>query len=144
GTHSRSASENAPPPTHAETATRSRRPPVHAGADDDVAPNTLRIGLVEPYIRLTMNIHTADRTLTVADLDMNSTPPRRPAYANLLVEMAARNTTLSIRADETEEHWRIVEPVLRAWAAKDIPMREYPAGSGGPTAARSTDTSAPR
>jgi glucose-6-phosphate 1-dehydrogenase len=66
---------------------------------------------------------------------MTSAPPGRPAYANLLLEMAACNPMLAIRADETEEQWRIVEPVLAAWAAGDVPMLEYPAGSDGPHAA---------
>jgi glucose-6-phosphate 1-dehydrogenase len=117
-----------------EIAIRFRRPPVHRPPVDFAPPNALRIGLVEPYVRLTMNVNTADRTLTATDLEMTSAPPGRPAYANLLLEMAAGNATLSIRADETEEQWRIVEPVLAAWAADDVPMLEYPAGSDGPKA----------
>jgi glucose-6-phosphate 1-dehydrogenase len=39
---------------------------------------------------------------------------------------------LSIRSDEAEESWRIVEPILHAWAADAVPMLEYPAGSHGP------------
>jgi glucose-6-phosphate 1-dehydrogenase len=39
---------------------------------------------------------------------------------------------LSIRGDESEEAWRIVEPVLDAWDADRVPMLEYPAGSSGP------------
>jgi glucose-6-phosphate 1-dehydrogenase len=46
--------------------------------------------------------------------------------------MAAGQATLAIRSDETEEQWRIVEPVLATWAAGDVPMLEYPAGSDGP------------
>jgi glucose-6-phosphate 1-dehydrogenase len=119
----------------AEIAIHFRRPPVHGPRVDVAPPNTLRIGLAEPYVRLTMNVNAAGRTLTATDLEMTSAPPGRPAYANLLLEMAAGNATLSIRADETEEHWRIVEPVLAAWAANDVPLLDYPAGSDGPNAA---------
>ena len=116
----------------AEIAVRFRRPPVHGPRVDAAPPNALRIGLVEPYVRLTMNVNAADRTLAATDLEMTSASPGRPAYANLLLEMAAGNTTLALRSDETEEQWRIVEPVLAAWAAGDVPMLEYPAGSDGP------------
>jgi glucose-6-phosphate 1-dehydrogenase len=33
---------------------------------------------------------------------------------------------------EAEESWRIVEPILAAWAAGEVPLLEYPAGSDGP------------
>jgi glucose-6-phosphate 1-dehydrogenase len=39
---------------------------------------------------------------------------------------------LMTRDDEAEEQWRIVVPVLDAWAANKAPLLEYPAGSGGP------------
>jgi glucose-6-phosphate 1-dehydrogenase len=39
---------------------------------------------------------------------------------------------LSVRADTAESCWRIVEPVLDAWAAGAVPLDTYPAGSGGP------------
>ena len=44
--------------------------------------------------------------------------------------------TLYMRADMVEQAWRIVQPVLDAWAKdrpKDMPI--YKAGSEGPTAA---------
>lgn len=116
----------------AEIAIRFRRPPGHGPRVDVTPPNTLRIGLAEPYVRLTMNVNAADRKLAATDLEMTSAPPGRPAYANLLLEMAAGQATLAIRSDETEEQWRIVEPVLATWAAGDVPMLEYPAGSDGP------------
>jgi glucose-6-phosphate 1-dehydrogenase len=34
---------------------------------------------------------------------------------------------------EAEEGWRILQPVLDAWAAGEVPLLEYPAGSTGPT-----------
>ena len=35
---------------------------------------------------------------------------------------------MSIRDDEAEELWRIVEPVLKAWAEDEVPLEEYPGG----------------
>jgi glucose-6-phosphate 1-dehydrogenase len=55
-----------------------------------------------------------------------------PPYALLMVEVLEGDPTLSIRGDEAEECWRIVEPVLAGWRSGDVPLREYPAGSDGP------------
>jgi glucose-6-phosphate 1-dehydrogenase len=41
-----------------------------------------------------------------------------------------------VRADEIEECWRIVEPVLAAWRKDEVTLGSYPAGSNGPTAWR--------
>ena len=46
--------------------------------------------------------------------------------------MLAGDPTLSVRGDTAEECWRIVEPVLAAWAAGEVPLEEYAAGSAGP------------
>ena len=40
--------------------------------------------------------------------------------------------TLSVRADEIEECWRIVEPILAAWRKGAVTLGSYPAGSNGP------------
>jgi hypothetical protein len=33
-----------------------------------------------------------------------------------------------ICGDEAEEAWRIIDSVMNAWSAGDVPMQEYPAG----------------
>ncbi len=50
--------------------------------------------------------------------------------------MLQRNPMLFIRGDEAEEAWRIIDPVMAAWAAGDVPMEEYAAGAA-PRAPRS-------
>ena len=63
---------------------------------------------------------------------MQLAPQALPAYARLLLDIIEGDPTLSIRADEAEESWRIVEPILDGWAAGLVPLGEYPAGSVGP------------
>ena len=46
--------------------------------------------------------------------------------------MLQRNPMPFIRGDEGEEAWRIIDPVMAAWAAGDVPMQEYPAGTAPP------------
>jgi glucose-6-phosphate 1-dehydrogenase len=117
---------------HAEIAVQFRRPPVHGPEIDKSPANVLRIGLLDPYVRVAMNVNGPDFSLEPIDLELCSRPPTRPAYANLILQMLQANTALSIRADETEEMWRIAEPVLAAWEAGAAPILDYPAGSDGP------------
>jgi glucose-6-phosphate 1-dehydrogenase len=67
-------------------------------------------------------------TLT-ADLE----PSELPAYGRLLLDVFNRDAALSIRGDEAEESWRVVTPILAAWANDLVPLQEYAAGSDGPT-----------
>jgi glucose-6-phosphate 1-dehydrogenase len=58
--------------------------------------------------------------------------PELPAYGRLLLNVLSGDTTLSIRDDEAEESWRVVTPILAAWAKDAVPIEEYDAGSEGP------------
>ena len=59
-------------------------------------------------------------------------PPKLPAYGRILLDVLSGNSTLSIRADEAEEAWRVVTPVIEAWSRELVPLSEYDAGSSGP------------
>jgi glucose-6-phosphate 1-dehydrogenase len=64
--------------------------------------------------------------------------PNEPnvGYETLLYDVMIGDPTLFMRADMVEHAWRVVQPVLDAWAKKgpaDLPI--YPAGSAGPTEA---------
>jgi glucose-6-phosphate 1-dehydrogenase len=100
-----------------------------------VAPNVLRLGLGEPYVRLGTTLNGPDRTTESHQLEARSQPPRLPAYAHLVSQMLRRESMLFIRGDEAEEAWRIIDPVTRAWAAGAVPMQEYAAGTAAPGAA---------
>lgn len=55
-----------------------------------------------------------------------------PPYARVLLDFLSGGSTLSVRGDMAEEAWRVVTPVLAAWAGGTPPLLEYPAGSAGP------------
>jgi glucose-6-phosphate 1-dehydrogenase len=59
----------------------------------------------------------------------------------VLLAVLEGDPVLSIRDDEAEESWRIVEPILDAWSSDAVPMLEYPAGSRGPAESRCRDGS---
>lgn len=54
------------------------------------------------------------------------------AYGEVLRGVLTGETLLSVRGDAAEECWRILEPVVAAWEADEVPLEEYPAGSEGP------------
>jgi glucose-6-phosphate 1-dehydrogenase len=104
------------------------------GQVTDPEPNILRLGVDPDRMSFSLNINGPGDpfTLEAAELDANLAPQELPAYARLLLDVLEGDPTLSIRADEAEESWRIVEPILNAWAAGRVPLGEYPAGSAGP------------
>jgi glucose-6-phosphate 1-dehydrogenase len=97
-----------------------------------IEPNVLRLGLTEPYVRLATTLNGPERTAESRELEARSTQPRFTAYANLILEMLKSDPRLFIRGDEAEEAWRIIDPVMRAWAAGEVPMQEYAAGGTPP------------
>jgi glucose-6-phosphate 1-dehydrogenase len=101
-----------------------------------VEANTLRLGLTEPYVRLGTTLNGPERASITCDLEARSAGPRFAPYAHLVRQMLDREPTLFIRGDEAEEAWRIVDPVVRAWAAGEVPLQEYAAGTTPPGPAR--------
>ena len=69
---------------------------------------------------------------------MTTGSPKEPnvGYETLIYDVMTGDPTLFMRADMVEQTWRIVQPVLDAWAksaAANLPI--YPAGSSGPSEA---------
>ena len=98
----------------------------------DVPANVLRVGLMEPYVRLDISINGSDSHLVPQELEMLAPEPQRTAYANLILEMFHNNPMLFIRGDEAEEAWRIIDPIASAFAEEKVPMQTYPAGEAPP------------
>jgi glucose-6-phosphate 1-dehydrogenase len=54
------------------------------------------------------------------------------AYERLIMDAMRGDATLFTRDDEVEGQWRVIDPVLEAWAKDEVPLVTYAAGSGGP------------
>ena len=63
--------------------------------------------------------------------------PKEPnvGYETLIYDVMIGDPTLFMRADMVEQTWRIVQPVLDAWAAEKADFPNYDSGSDGPKAA---------
>jgi glucose-6-phosphate 1-dehydrogenase len=100
-----------------------------------VEANALRIGLKDPYVRLTTTLNGPERTAEIRELEARSTAPRLTAYAHLIQQMLTGDPMLFITSDEAEESWRIIDPVMNAWSVGGVPLQEYPAGGTPPSPA---------
>jgi glucose-6-phosphate 1-dehydrogenase len=97
--------------------------------------NQLWVGLDGPdHISLGLEGGPADTDSEQVHVVLQADPPAStlPAYGHVLLDILSGGSRLSVRGDEAEEAWRIVEPVLRAWRDGEVPMEEYAAGSPGP------------
>ena len=54
------------------------------------------------------------------------------AYGQVLSDLLGGGSGTSVSGAEAEQAWRVVEPVLDAWADGAVPLLDYAAGSPGP------------
>ena len=114
-----------------------------ASASIDGQPNRLQID-IQPHegISLRFLAKQPGVTLRLSPRDMNfryaeafkTQPPE--AYETLLLDVMQGDATLFMRADQVEQAWKVVDPVLEVWdsvEAMDFP--NYPSGSWGPESA---------
>jgi glucose-6-phosphate 1-dehydrogenase len=97
--------------------------------------NQLWIGLEgSEDISLRLIGGSGEDTDALAPVDLRADPPAStlPPYGRVLLDILGGGNELSVRGDEAEEAWRILDPVMRAWQSGAVPMEEYRAGSSGP------------
>ena len=101
-------------------------------------PNVLRLGIEPDSISLGIEVNGAGDFFDLEHVELGAefAPQGLPAYAHVLLRALGGDPTLSIRADEAEESWRIVEPIIEGWEGGKVPLLEYPAGSDGPAPSR--------
>jgi glucose-6-phosphate 1-dehydrogenase len=104
----------------------------------DPRPNVLRLRLKPDQVVLNMNVNGPYDPFDLEQIELSADfAPQEffSAYERLFLDLLEGNNTLFVRADEAEEAWRVVEPVLNAWREGLVPLLEYPAGSDGPNVA---------
>ena len=114
------------------------RPVPHLAFEaNDPPPNVVRLLLEPDRLAFGMNLNRPGIPFPLERIELGAdfTSEALPAYGRLLLQVLEGDCTLSIRDDEAEESWRVITPILDAWAQGWVPLREYPAGSDGPTTA---------
>ena len=94
----------------------------------------LVIDLKPGAVSLTLTMNAEGDPLDLEQKTMTTTLalPRMQPYGEVLAEIFDGSQLLTVRGDAAEECWRIMEPVIKAWAADRVPMESYAAGTGGP------------
>jgi glucose-6-phosphate 1-dehydrogenase len=98
------------------------------------APNQLRIGFGPDTLKFDVDVNgpgdvlSLDRATLQAELSASELLP----YGEVLEGVLTGDPLLSVRADTAEDCWRILDPVLKSWAAGHVPLEDYPAGTSGP------------
>ncbi|MCS5722152.1 glucose-6-phosphate dehydrogenase [Herbiconiux sp. CPCC 203407] len=114
---------------------RDTRPPEGLEAPEGAGLGTaLRISLTDGSIDLGVVLNSAGELGGLEGSALRAAPsaPVLGPYAQVLAGILQQDTLLSVRGDVAEQCWRIVTPVLNAWAEGATPLEEYEAGSAGP------------
>jgi glucose-6-phosphate 1-dehydrogenase len=117
-----------------EVVVRFRAVPHLAFEGVTAAPNELRIELEPEQLRLGLQVRAPGEEVALESIELSRdlAAPQVPAYGKVLLAVLEGDPVLSIRDDEAEVSWAIMMPVLDAWAAGEVELGEYEAGSDGP------------
>jgi glucose-6-phosphate 1-dehydrogenase len=128
-----------------EIAIRFKQAPYTAFQDtpvDSLRPNWLVLRIApDEGISLQFEVKRPGPVVDLAAVKMdfryNNWFPKEPnvGYETLLYDVMVGDPTLFMRADMVEQAWRVVQPVLDAWAAEKTDIPIYKSGTDGPEAA---------
>jgi glucose-6-phosphate 1-dehydrogenase len=114
------------------------RPVAHTpvGFHEEAPRNVVVIGVSPEFIRVQLSTNAeGDRfSLEPSILDAELGESQIRPYGEILAHILDGDPLLSVRDDVAEDCWRIVTPVLDAWAEGKVPLDSYAAGSAGPGA----------
>jgi glucose-6-phosphate 1-dehydrogenase len=115
--------------------------PLPDSAIDSIEPNTtvLRIqpseGIEVSFAAKVPGSPFRVRTVPL-DFSYDQFAERAPeAYERVLFDALQGDPTLFIREDEVDQAWRIVQPLIDAFATGTVPLHTYAAGTWGPSEA---------
>jgi glucose-6-phosphate 1-dehydrogenase len=113
-------------------------PHLPTGLTGTTTPTRLHIALDPQGMKLDINVNGEHDpfTLEAVSLETELAAGQLTAYGEVLAGILTSDPSISVRGDVAEECWRIIAPVLEAWADGAVPLDEYTAGSEGPSSWR--------
>ncbi|MGD8196054.1 glucose-6-phosphate dehydrogenase [Herbiconiux sp. P18] len=113
---------------------RASTPPTGLRGDGASGGTVLRLSLETGDVDLDLLVNGARDAADLERVVLEARPgaAELDAYGQVLAGLLQNDTLLSVRGDVAEQCWRIVTPVLTAWAEGETPLEEYEAGSAGP------------
>ena len=106
----------------------------------DITPNILSL-CIQPdegiHLRFEAKVPDSEQEMRSVDMDFHYgssfTGILPEAYERLLLEALDGDASLFTRSDGIEASWRMIDPILQGWEARnDPPLHIYPVGSWGP------------
>jgi len=105
---------------------------------DDQQQNWLIIN-IQPRECIKMEVQSKIPGLDIATRSMSIDAPQRQqgdesidSYETLLLNLMEGDPSQYLHIDEVLAQWRLVDPIVEAWANDDTPVHQYPAGSRDP------------
>ncbi len=111
------------------------RPPEHEAARDDAGADEVLIGIDGPLTTELRLAGTSPSDPYGGEPVVFQAPPpptELQAYGNVLSDILSGGHRLSVSGGETEEAWRILDPIVQAWRSDPSGLGSYAAGSQGP------------
>ena len=111
-----------------------RRPPhEYDGWPHPLAQDALSVGFEEEHVQLEANVGSPfdSRGMNRVTLSSRTPEPGLTAYGSVMRWILDGDPTFTVRADATEQGWRIINLIQEAYDTT-APLQEYPAGSSGP------------
>ena len=110
---------------------------VHYRAPEGLAPARLVLPFEDDML-LELNVPDPGdpEDLQRATLHSETVPSQLSPYGRVIRALLTRDSAVEVPVGTPQRAWEILDPVLEAFAADEIPLEEYPAGSGGPEAWR--------
>lgn len=110
---------------------------VHYRAPEGLAPARLVLPFEDDML-LELNVPDPGdpEDLQRATLHSETVPSQLSPYGRVIRALLTRDSAVEVPVGTPQRAWEILDPVLDAFAADEIPLEKYPAGSGGPEAWR--------
>jgi len=104
------------------------------GQTGEGEPERIVLGFKPPRLRLQLTAAGGSMPFGLEPENVSGALPKSAVteYGEVIRGVLGNDPTLSVRGDVAEQCWRIVQPILDAWAKDEVPLEEYAAGSAGP------------
>jgi glucose-6-phosphate 1-dehydrogenase len=106
--------------------------------NDEQHQNWLMLN-IQPRECIKMEIESKIPGLDIATRTLSIDSPQRQAadetidsYESLLLNLMEGDPSLYLHISEVEAQWRLIDPIVKAWAADKSPVLQYSAGSRDP------------
>ncbi|MFV2056857.1 MAG: glucose-6-phosphate dehydrogenase [Thiohalomonadales bacterium] len=124
---------------------RFKQPPQHLFRNtvvEKLDPDWILLGIQpEESLKIEMQVKQPGMTMKARTISLDASftqaeDRKLDAYESLLLDVIEGDQSLFLRFDEVEWAWRVVDPIIRAWAMDTDYIHTYGAGTWGPQETR--------